>query len=109
MHLSHEKHEHGNNEQNREAGNQELGPHRLLLRLLALHRHVVGEQVVHQLGVFHHRSDGFEAGSVFSLCTDGQPVHQDFRQAIRLHFADKFRITYLFGPSPQIKVIEYRE
>ncbi len=41
LHLAHEEHEHGDDHQDREARNQQLGPDALLLRLLAFDDDVV--------------------------------------------------------------------
>ena len=60
MHLAHKEHEDSNDQQNRETGDEQLRPNRLLLGLFALNGYVVRQQIVHQLGVFNHRPDGLK-------------------------------------------------
>ena len=67
LHLAHKEHEHRKNQQNREAGDQQLRPYRLLLRLFTLDNHVVSEQVIHQLGVLDHWPHRLKAGAVFAF------------------------------------------
>ena len=75
LHLPHEEHEHRNNEQDREASNQQLRPHRLLLGLLALDCYVMCQEVIHQLGVFDHWTDGFKAAAILALGGDSQAIN----------------------------------
>ena len=53
LHLPHQQHEHGDDDENGEAGDEQLRPEALLLRLLAFHVDVGVEQVVEQLRVAH--------------------------------------------------------
>ena len=109
MHLPHEEHEHSNNEQDREARNQQLRPDRLLLGLLSLDYHVVRQQIIHQLGVFDHRANGFETAAIFALGANGQAIYNDLREPVGLHFANKRRVAHLLGAAAQIEIIENRE
>jgi hypothetical protein len=64
LHLAHEEHEHGDDDEDRETRHQQLCPHALLLGLATLDFNAVREQVVDQLRILEHRARGFEARAV---------------------------------------------
>ena len=86
-----------------------MRPDGLLLGLLALDRHVVSQQIIHQLGVFYHWADGFEAAAVFALGRDRQAINQHFGQPVGLNFADKLGVAHLLSGATQVEIIENRE
>ncbi len=67
LHLAHEEHEHGDDDQDREAGDQQLRPDALLLWLLAFDNHVVVDQVTDQAIVGNGRAHGLEVVAVGAL------------------------------------------
>ena len=89
LHLAHEEHEDGQNDQNREAGNQQACPQRLLLRLLADDLHLVGKQVIHQLGIGRRRPDGGEAGAIGPLTLNGVTIDGHTLDPVVLHLLDE--------------------
>ena len=109
MHLAHEEHEYGNNDENRETGNQQLCPNALLLRLSTLNLHAVGQQIIHQLRVFDHGSNGFEVRAIITFCTDRESVNNHFANSIVVNFLDKAGISNLLGSALHTEVVEYRE
>src|SRR5690606_22621552 len=74
LHLAHEKHEHGDDDQDREAGDEQLHPDALLLRFDATHFHLVVVHVVHQLGIVEHRPHDFEHRTINAFAADDQSV-----------------------------------
>ena len=109
LHLTHKEHEHGENQQDGETRNQQLRPYRLLLGLLAFNNNVVIEQIVHQLGVFDHGTNGLKTRAVFPLSCDSQAVNNHFLQTVTLHFGNKIRIAQLLGLTLRAEIIEYRK
>ena len=93
LHLAHEEHEHGDDHQNREAGDQQLGPDALLLGLLAFDDHVVVDQVTDQTTVLDRRADGFEAFAVGALASDHVTIDGHALDAPLLHLLDELRVA----------------
>ncbi|MNQ60834.1 hypothetical protein D3C85_751330 [compost metagenome] len=75
LHLPHEEHEHGDDHQDREAGDQELGPDALLLRLLAFDHDVVVHEITDQTVVLNSRTNGLEAVAIRALAGNDIAVH----------------------------------
>ncbi|MNJ26220.1 hypothetical protein D3C77_206900 [compost metagenome] len=70
LHLAHEEHEHGNDDEDRETGDQQLSPDGLLLRLLAFDHDMVVDQIADQAVVLNGRTDGLEAVAIGTLAGD---------------------------------------
>ena len=109
LHLAHEEHEYGDDDQDGEAGHQQLGPDTLLFRLAAHHFDVVFQQVVDQLGILDHGADGLKAGAVVTLTGNGKAVHHDFLHLLGLDFLDELGISHLLGLALHIEVVEDRQ
>ena len=109
LHLAHEEHKDSENQQNRETGNQQLSPHRLLLRLLTLNHHIVGKEVIHQLRVLDHGSNGFKTRAISPLCRNRQSIDNHLGQTIVLNLLNKGRVTQLLFLSLGAEVVEYRQ
>ena len=60
LHLPHEEQEHADDDEDGEAGDQQLRPEALLFRLLALNDHAVVVEVVQELLVMEVRADDAE-------------------------------------------------
>ncbi|MCY1512532.1 hypothetical protein D9M68_469940 [compost metagenome] len=92
LHLAHEEHEHGNDHENREAGDQQLGPDALLLGLLALDDHVVVDQIADQAVVLNGRTDGLEGVAIRTLAGDDVAIHGHALDLAVLHLLDEVGI-----------------
>ena len=109
LHLAHKEHEYGDNDQDGEAGHQQLAPDTLLLGLAAFHDHLVFQQVVDQLGILHHRANGLKTGAIDTLAGDSQAVDHHPFHLVALDLLDKLRITHLLGLALHVEIVEYRE
>src|SRR5690606_29835443 len=106
LHLAHEEHEHDDDDQDREAGNQQLRPQTLLLRLDALDRYLVGNQIVHQFRIVHHRTHGLKGRAVFAQTRYHQSVDGHFSEPILPDFLDEGGIGDLLLAGLHAEVIE---
>src|SRR5690606_35569040 len=93
LHLAHEEHEHRNDDQNREAGDQQLSPDALLLGLLAFDDHAVVDQVTDQTAILNRRTNGLESFAVNTLAGDDVPVDRHALDAPFLHLLDELRVA----------------
>src|SRR5690554_2988712 len=75
LHLTHEEHEDGNDDQDREAGNQQLSPDALALRLLAFIHHIIFQQVADQAVVLDRRAYGLEYFTIPALTGNHEAIH----------------------------------
>lgn len=84
----------------------------LLRQILKMSKFVldlVFQQVIDQLGVFHHGADSLKAGTVITLTGDGQPVHYHLLDLVALDLLDKIGITDLFRGALHVEVVENRQ
>ena len=109
LHLAHKEHKHGDDDENGEAGDQQLGPNALLFGLTTLNFDVVAEKIIHQFGIFNHRPDRFEGGSIITLCRNGQSIHDHFPDSVVIHFLNKVGVADLLGGTLHVEVVEYRQ
>ncbi len=93
LHLPHEEHEHGNDHQNREARDQQLGPDALLFRLLALDNDVVVDQIADQAVVLDSRADGLERLAVVALTDNHEAVDRHTLDPTFLDLLDEVRVV----------------
>ncbi|MNN08022.1 hypothetical protein D3C81_1208650 [compost metagenome] len=70
MHLAHEEHEDGNDDQDREAGNQQLSPDGLLFRLLTFDHDMVVDQIADQAVVGNGRTNSLEAIAIGAFASN---------------------------------------
>ena len=106
LHLAHEKHKHSDNDEYGEAGYQQLGPDALLLGFPALHLNIVAEQIIHQLRILDHGSDGLEVGPVVPLRRYGETVDDHLAYAIVVNLFDKVGIPHLLGSALHAEIVE---
>ena len=107
LHLPHEEHEYGDNDQNGETGHQQLDPQALLFGLAAFDFHPVLNQVVDQLGVFQHRAHGFKAGIVVTLAGNGEAVDNDFPDLVAADLFDERGVVHPLGGLPDVEIPEH--
>ncbi|CRQ89159.1 hypothetical protein PAERUG_P45_London_17_VIM_2_12_12_02414 [Pseudomonas aeruginosa] len=93
LHLAHEEHEDGDDHQDREAGDQQLGPDALLFGLLALDHDVVVDQVADQAVVLDRRADGLEGIAVATLAGDDIAIHGHSLDLAILDLLDEVRVV----------------
>ena len=109
LHLAHEEHEHADDNENRQAGQQQLAPEAGLFRLAADNFNPVGEQVIDQFGVFQHGADSLETAIVEALATDSKAINDYLFDLISLNFLNKLGIYQLFRWLLRIEILEYRQ
>ncbi|MNO77830.1 hypothetical protein D3C76_689510 [compost metagenome] len=93
LHLAHEEHEYGDDHQDREAGDEQLGPDALLLRLFALDDHVVVDQIADQTIVLDRRTNGLEGVAILTLAGDDIAIHRHALDLAVLHLLDEVRVV----------------
>src|SRR5690606_6114877 len=106
LHLAHEEHEQRNDDQDREGRDQQLAPDALALRLSPLDRHVVGQEVVHQLRIFDVGADGVEHLAITATADDVQPADGDFIHLARLNLPDEIGVVQLLGGAGLAEILE---
>src|SRR5690606_20092742 len=106
LHLAHEEHEHGNDDQDGERGDQQLFPDALLFGFGANDTDVVRVQVVHQLRILDQRANGAEYGAVRALADDVDVVDRDLADLAGLHFTDQVGIDQLLGLGRLAEILE---
>ncbi len=109
LHLPHEKHEHRNDDQDREARDQQLRPDALLLRRLSNHVDVVVDQLVHQFRIVDRRADDFEVFARLALADDHEAVDGNLVHLILLNFGDEARIGDLLRLWSHTEIVEHRQ
>ncbi len=109
LHLTHEQHEHGDDDEDREAGDQQLRPDALLLRRLTDDADVVVDQLVHQLRIVDRRANDLELFAGLALADDHETVDGDFMHLILLDFGDEARVRDLFRLRTHAEVVEHRQ
>ena len=106
LHLAHKEHKHGDDDQDRKTGHKQLGPDALLFGFAAFDLYLVGEQVIHQFGVFDHGARGLEARTVVALAVDGQSIDSDFSDLVALNLLDELRVDHTVGGCLHAEVVE---
>ena len=109
LHLAHEEHEHGNDDEDGEAGDQKLRPDALLLRLLADDLDVVVVEVVEQLGIIDVWPHDEELLAVLAMDDDLQPLELDGFHLPRTHGAQEGGVGHLLRIAADAEVVEDRE
>src|SRR5210317_1252616 len=108
LHLAHEEHKYGDNDQDRKAGYQELHPNTLLFWFLTLNNDLMLQHVIHQLRIFHHGADRLESRTIVALGVYSKAINHDLTNSIILNFRDEIRISHLLVALLHAKVIEHR-
>ena len=106
LHLAHEEHENGEDDQNGEAGYQQLRPKTLLFWLAAFNDHIVLQQVIDQLGIIQQRANRLETTAVAALATDDQAIDDDFAHTLVLHFCNELGIVELLSGRLHAEIVE---
>ncbi len=109
LHLPHEEHKHCDDNQDREAGNEQLGPDALLLGLAPLNLYLMRQQIIDQLGVLNHRASRFKSRPVEALTHNRQAVNSDLANLIALDFLNKLRVHHALGRGLHTEVVENRQ
>nr|GFD24945.1 hypothetical protein [Tanacetum cinerariifolium] len=93
LHLAHEEHEDSNDDQDREAGDQQLGPDALLLRLFAFDHDIVVDQITDQAVVLDRRTNGLEGIAVAAFTRDDVTVNGNFLDLAILNLLDELGVV----------------
>ena len=107
LHLAHEKHEHRDNDEDGETGDQQLRPDALFRRLGTAHLDIVIVKIIHQLGIFNHRAHSFEIGVIAAQTTNHKPIDRHLLNAIAADLLDKLGIGQRIGIGFNTEVVEY--
>ncbi len=109
LHLPHEKHEYSDDHQNREAGNEKLGPDTLLLRLLALDQHIVVEQITDQTIILNRRANGLEGIAFAALADDHETIDRHTLDAPFLDLLEEVGIAQRLRLAGAGEVVHHRD
>ena len=107
LHLAHEQHEHRDDDEDREAGDQQLHPDALLFRQFGAELHLMRGKVIDELRIIHR-------GPIRDELTTGRPLATDHR-ALKRHLGDllvtnsrqKLRIAEFIGLRLRAEVGEH--
>src|SRR5690606_15138599 len=109
LHLPHEEHEHGNDDQNGERSHQQLGPDALALWLTTDDRHPVVDQAGHKIRIMYVGADGFKTCAILTLSFDDQPVNCHPLHLAIFHQRHKVGVAHLLGCGLRIEVVEHSQ
>ena len=108
LHLAHEEHEDGNDDQDRKAGDQQLGPDALTLRLLAFDNHIVIQQVTDQAAILNGWTHGLEGLPITPFAGDHEAVHGHPLYLAIIHQREEFRVVQSARFGSGTEVVHYR-
>src|SRR5690554_2959528 len=107
LHLAHEEHEDGDDDQDRETGDQQLGPDALTLGLLALDDHVVVQQIADQAVVLNGRPDSLEGLPVTALAGDHETVDGHPLDLAIVHQFEELGVVHRAGLGGGAEVVHH--